>query len=129
MLVLMVIENQQLVDVNSWVEGWFHGSAKSKPLWLLLPLKQSMLLLLTVVVRDANEKNLIRVLKVHTDENVADLLTKAFDGPRFNHLVVHIGMLNPEMPWLRGGLLTLGWLSVFSGVARVPTGSVTGSYL
>ncbi|GKA81828.1 hypothetical protein Tco_0788520 [Tanacetum coccineum] len=36
-----------------------------------------------------------QVLKVHTDENVADLLTKAFDGPRFNHLVVHIGMLNP----------------------------------
>ncbi|GJR73340.1 putative ribonuclease H-like domain-containing protein [Tanacetum coccineum] len=27
-----------------------HGSAKSKPLWLLLPLKQNMLLLLTVVV-------------------------------------------------------------------------------
>ncbi|GKA65031.1 putative ribonuclease H-like domain-containing protein, partial [Tanacetum coccineum] len=25
----------------------------------------------------------------------ADLLTKAFDGPRFNHLVVNIGMLNP----------------------------------
>ncbi|GJR31076.1 putative ribonuclease H-like domain-containing protein [Tanacetum coccineum] len=46
-------------------------------------------------IRDANEKNLIQVLKIHTDENVADLLTKAFDGPRFNHLVVHIGMLNP----------------------------------
>ncbi|GJU81167.1 hypothetical protein Tco_1283532 [Tanacetum coccineum] len=36
-----------------------------------------------------------QVLKIHTDENVADLLTKAFDGPRFIHLVVHIGMLNP----------------------------------
>ncbi|GJV75101.1 putative ribonuclease H-like domain-containing protein [Tanacetum coccineum] len=35
-----------------------------------------------------------QVLKIHTDENVVDLLTKAFDGPRFNHLVVHIGMLN-----------------------------------
>ncbi|GKB68809.1 putative ribonuclease H-like domain-containing protein, partial [Tanacetum coccineum] len=46
-------------------------------------------------IRDANEKNLIQVLKVHTDENVAELLTKAFDGPRFNYLVVHIGMLNP----------------------------------
>ncbi|GJZ25776.1 hypothetical protein Tco_0570029 [Tanacetum coccineum] len=33
-------------------------------------------------IRDANEKNLIQVLKIHTDENVADLLTKAFDGPR-----------------------------------------------
>ncbi|GJW10595.1 ribonuclease H-like domain-containing protein [Tanacetum coccineum] len=37
-----------------------------------------------------------QVLKIHTDENVADLLTKAFDGP-----------------------------SVFSGVAGVPTGSFT----
>ncbi|GKB26870.1 putative ribonuclease H-like domain-containing protein [Tanacetum coccineum] len=46
-------------------------------------------------IRDANEKHLIQVLKIHTDENVADLLTKAFDGPRFNYLVVHIGMLNP----------------------------------
>ncbi|GKA01681.1 ribonuclease H-like domain-containing protein [Tanacetum coccineum] len=44
---------------------------------------------------DANEKKLIQVLKIHTDDNVADLLTKAFDGPRFTHLVVNIGMLNP----------------------------------
>ncbi|GJU52141.1 putative ribonuclease H-like domain-containing protein [Tanacetum coccineum] len=40
-------------------------------------------------------QKLIQVLKIHTDDNVADLLTKAFDGPRFNHLVVNIGMLNP----------------------------------
>ncbi|GJY26163.1 putative ribonuclease H-like domain-containing protein [Tanacetum coccineum] len=45
-------------------------------------------------IRDAYEKKLIEVLKVHTDDNVADLLTKAFDGPRFNFLVVNIGMLN-----------------------------------
>jgi hypothetical protein len=31
-------------------------------------------------IRDANEKHLIQVLKIHTDTNVADLLTKAFDG-------------------------------------------------
>ncbi|GKB26742.1 hypothetical protein Tco_0866143 [Tanacetum coccineum] len=34
-------------------------------------------------IRDANEKKLIQVLKIHTDDNVADLLTKAFDGPRY----------------------------------------------
>ncbi|GJV13691.1 putative ribonuclease H-like domain-containing protein [Tanacetum coccineum] len=45
-------------------------------------------------IRDANEKNLIQVLKIHTDDNVADLLTKAFDGPRFEYLVVHIGMMD-----------------------------------
>ncbi|GJY38837.1 hypothetical protein Tco_0425201, partial [Tanacetum coccineum] len=33
-------------------------------------------------IRDANEKRLIQVLKIHTDQNVADLLTKDFDGPR-----------------------------------------------
>ncbi|GKA33602.1 hypothetical protein Tco_0720031 [Tanacetum coccineum] len=38
-------------------------------------------------IRDANEKNLIQVLKIHTDDNVADLLTKAFDGPRFAYLI------------------------------------------
>ncbi|GJR05197.1 putative ribonuclease H-like domain-containing protein [Tanacetum coccineum] len=34
-------------------------------------------------IRDCYEKKLIQVQKIHTDLNVADLLTKAFDGPRF----------------------------------------------
>ncbi|GJY83274.1 putative ribonuclease H-like domain-containing protein [Tanacetum coccineum] len=38
-------------------------------------------------IRDSNERKLIKVLKIHTDFNVVDLLTKAFDGPRFNFLV------------------------------------------
>ncbi|GKG22892.1 hypothetical protein Tco_0388195, partial [Tanacetum coccineum] len=38
---------------------------------------------------------LISVEKIHTDLNVADLLTKPFDGPWFNYLVVSIGMINP----------------------------------
>ncbi|GJW95649.1 putative ribonuclease H-like domain-containing protein [Tanacetum coccineum] len=46
-------------------------------------------------IRDSYEKKLIRVEKIHTDFHVADLLTKAFDGPRFNFLVVNIGMINP----------------------------------
>ncbi|GJV32935.1 hypothetical protein Tco_1393335 [Tanacetum coccineum] len=33
-------------------------------------------------IRDAYEKKLIQVLKIHTDDNVADLLTKAFDVSR-----------------------------------------------
>ncbi|GKB08815.1 hypothetical protein Tco_0837127 [Tanacetum coccineum] len=44
---------------------------------------------------DCYEKKLISVEKIHTDLNVADLLTKPFDGPRFNYLVVSIGMINP----------------------------------
>ncbi|GKF18371.1 hypothetical protein Tco_0063289, partial [Tanacetum coccineum] len=43
---------------------------------------------------DCYEKRLIDVIKIHTDANVADLLTKGFDVTRFNFLVVNIGMLN-----------------------------------
>nr|GEW11485.1 hypothetical protein [Tanacetum cinerariifolium] len=39
-------------------------------------------------IRDAYEKKLIQVLKIHTDDNVADLLTKAFDVSQFKLLVV-----------------------------------------
>nr|GEZ81652.1 hypothetical protein [Tanacetum cinerariifolium] len=45
-------------------------------------------------IRDAYEKKLIQVLKIHTDDNVADLLTKAFDVSMFNFLVVNIRLLN-----------------------------------
>ncbi|GJS90570.1 putative ribonuclease H-like domain-containing protein [Tanacetum coccineum] len=41
-------------------------------------------------IRDAYEKKLIQVLKIHTDDNVADLLTKAFDVSIFQFLVVTI---------------------------------------
>ncbi|GKD32571.1 hypothetical protein Tco_1248080, partial [Tanacetum coccineum] len=46
-------------------------------------------------IRDCYEKKLISVEKIHTDLNVDDLLTKPFDGPRFNYLVVSIGIINP----------------------------------
>ncbi|GJV07663.1 hypothetical protein Tco_1345319 [Tanacetum coccineum] len=46
-------------------------------------------------IRDSYEKRLIQVIKIHTDQNVADLLTKAFDVGRFQYLTASIGMLNP----------------------------------
>ncbi|GJR54971.1 hypothetical protein Tco_1405492 [Tanacetum coccineum] len=46
-------------------------------------------------IRDSYEKRLIQVIKIHTDHNVADLLTKAFDVGRFQYLTASIGMLNP----------------------------------
>ncbi|GKE67340.1 hypothetical protein Tco_1521501, partial [Tanacetum coccineum] len=89
----------------------FLGNAKSRPLWLLLLQRQNMLRLQAVnpvyhsktkhiairhhFIRDAYEKKLIQVLKIHTDDNVVDLLTKAFDVSRFPFLVVSIGMINP----------------------------------
>ncbi|GJW65411.1 ribonuclease H-like domain-containing protein [Tanacetum coccineum] len=39
-------------------------------------------------IRDCYEKRLIDVVKIHTDNNVADLLTKGFDVTRFNFLVM-----------------------------------------
>nr|GEZ88466.1 hypothetical protein [Tanacetum cinerariifolium] len=38
------------------------------------------------VIRDAYEKKLTQVLEIHTNDNVADLLTKAFDVSGFNFL-------------------------------------------
>nr|GEW77532.1 hypothetical protein [Tanacetum cinerariifolium] len=45
-------------------------------------------------IKDSYEKRLIQVIKIHTDHNVADLLTKAFDVSRFYYLIASIGMLN-----------------------------------
>nr|GEW13988.1 hypothetical protein [Tanacetum cinerariifolium] len=41
-------------------------------------------------IRDCYEKKLINVDHIHTDDNVADLLTKPFDVGRFQYLVVSI---------------------------------------
>ncbi|GKE78974.1 putative ribonuclease H-like domain-containing protein, partial [Tanacetum coccineum] len=46
-------------------------------------------------IRDTYEKRLIQMIKIHTDQNVTDLLTKAFDVSRFQYLTASIGMLNP----------------------------------
>ncbi|GJR28803.1 putative ribonuclease H-like domain-containing protein [Tanacetum coccineum] len=38
-------------------------------------------------IRDSYEKRLIQVIKIYTNHNVADLLTKAFDVSRFQYLI------------------------------------------
>ncbi|GKE80844.1 hypothetical protein Tco_1550844, partial [Tanacetum coccineum] len=45
-------------------------------------------------IKDSNEKKLIQMIKIHTDKNITDLLTKAFDVSRFQYLIASIGMLN-----------------------------------
>ncbi|GJR04936.1 putative reverse transcriptase, RNA-dependent DNA polymerase [Tanacetum coccineum] len=45
-------------------------------------------------IKDSKEKKLIQMIKIHTNHNVADLLTKAFDVSRFQYLIASIGMLN-----------------------------------
>nr|GEX12739.1 hypothetical protein [Tanacetum cinerariifolium] len=44
-------------------------------------------------IRDCNEKKLIQVIKIPTENNFADL-AKAFDVGRFQYLVARIGLLN-----------------------------------
>ncbi|GJR25746.1 putative ribonuclease H-like domain-containing protein [Tanacetum coccineum] len=48
-------------------------------------------------IRDCYEKRLIDGVKIHTDNNVADLLIKGFDVTRFNFLVVSIGMNSMDL--------------------------------
>nr|GEW72818.1 putative ribonuclease H-like domain-containing protein [Tanacetum cinerariifolium] len=59
-------------------------------------------------IRDAYEKKLIQVLKIHIDDNVADLLTKAFDTRlkgmlsfielwTFYHAFIHLGQVSSKM--------------------------------
>ncbi|GKC00223.1 hypothetical protein Tco_0986359, partial [Tanacetum coccineum] len=45
-------------------------------------------------IRDSNEKKFIQMIKIHTDQNVTDFLTKAFNVSRFQYLIASIGMLN-----------------------------------
>ncbi|GJW28795.1 hypothetical protein Tco_0045670 [Tanacetum coccineum] len=49
-------------------------------------------------IRDCYEKRLIEVIKIHTDSNVADLLTKGFDVTRFNFLVSKANGLGKDFP-------------------------------
>ncbi|GJR43045.1 putative ribonuclease H-like domain-containing protein [Tanacetum coccineum] len=44
-------------------------------------------------LRDSYEKKLIQVIKIHTDHNVADLVTKAFDVSRFTFCVDRLDYL------------------------------------
>ncbi|GJS61867.1 putative ribonuclease H-like domain-containing protein [Tanacetum coccineum] len=43
-------------------------------------------------IRDSYEKKLIEMVKIHTDYNVADVLTKAFDVARFQFLIASIAL-------------------------------------
>ncbi|GJV76764.1 hypothetical protein Tco_1508348, partial [Tanacetum coccineum] len=48
-------------------------------------------------IRDAYEKKLIQVLKIHIDDNMADLLTKAFDGCQANLSTVKLPLETEEI--------------------------------
>ncbi|GJR65217.1 putative ribonuclease H-like domain-containing protein [Tanacetum coccineum] len=64
----------------------FHGNAKADNL-MATSTTEAELFAAAKLLWDAYEKKLIQVLKIHTDDNVADLLTKAFDVNRFQFLL------------------------------------------
>nr|GEX01033.1 hypothetical protein [Tanacetum cinerariifolium] len=72
--------------------------------------------------RDCFEKKLISVDHIHTDENVADLLTKPFDAGRFQYLVCKLfpllGKLSTISVFLGFGLTCAGTYKYW-GVLRI----------
>ncbi|GKA60979.1 hypothetical protein Tco_0760386 [Tanacetum coccineum] len=142
--VLALTGNQQLVDVNFLVEDSYLGNAKSKQLWQILLLRQNMLQLLIAVGKDCYEKRLIDVLKIHTDSNVVDLLTKEFDvtrismdlkmdrsslGKYISSMVYATGIHNLSDAKIYTGLVTLGYVTEGAAVdqAPLPEGNTSGS--
>nr|GFA70650.1 hypothetical protein [Tanacetum cinerariifolium] len=73
-------------------------------------------------IRDCFEKKLISVDHIHTDENVADLLTKPFDAGRFEYLVCKLfpllGKLSTVSVFLGFGLTCAG-TSKYWGILRM----------
>ncbi|GJT07894.1 putative ribonuclease H-like domain-containing protein [Tanacetum coccineum] len=78
-------------------------------------------------ITDAYEKKLIQVLKIHTDNNVADLLTKAFDFDLLyslgNDVKVHYDLWDEDLenPWWRKeGSLSVGFITTQQMVISSP---------
>ncbi|GJS34112.1 putative ribonuclease H-like domain-containing protein [Tanacetum coccineum] len=65
-------------------------------------------------IRDCYEKRLIDVIKIHTDANVADLLTKGFDVTRFNFLVLELILIRTSMNLRMDGSCTGSLFHIWS---------------
>ncbi|GJZ00517.1 hypothetical protein Tco_0517946 [Tanacetum coccineum] len=62
-------------------------------------------------IRDSNEKKLIQMIKIHTDQNVADLLTKAFDtqNPRKAKRTTEISQSSGSIPLIADETVIKEW--------------------
>ncbi|GJX33986.1 putative ribonuclease H-like domain-containing protein [Tanacetum coccineum] len=82
-------------------------------------------------IRDSYEKKLIQVIKIHTDQNVADLLTKAFDASRVKTAKVkHIECLDTKIPQSGGPPTKVGDEAVHKELGdRIERAATTASSL
>ncbi|GJW05633.1 putative ribonuclease H-like domain-containing protein [Tanacetum coccineum] len=85
---------KQTIVANSTTEAEYVAAANCCRQNLVFHSKTKHIEIMHHFIKDSYEKKLIQVIKIHTDHNVADLLTKAFDVSRFNFLIASIGLLN-----------------------------------
>ncbi|GJU08639.1 hypothetical protein Tco_1125069 [Tanacetum coccineum] len=70
---------KQTIVANSTIEAEYVAAANCRGQNLVFHSKTKHIERRHHFIRDSYEKKLIQVIKIHTDHNVADLLTKAFD--------------------------------------------------
>ncbi|GJU63256.1 putative ribonuclease H-like domain-containing protein [Tanacetum coccineum] len=95
------METQNLLLKDEDGEEWCYACARYQVNTKILHLHA-----VKRIFRDCNEKKLIHMVKIHTDKNVADLLTKAFD----NEIGVNAG--DSKLMLLGINLLLLGKVNV-----------------
>ncbi|GJS28103.1 putative ribonuclease H-like domain-containing protein [Tanacetum coccineum] len=71
---------KQTIVANSTTEAEYVAAANCYGQNLVFHSKTKHIEIRHHFIRDSYEKKLIQVIKIHTDQNVADLLTKAFDA-------------------------------------------------
>ncbi|GJV56833.1 putative ribonuclease H-like domain-containing protein [Tanacetum coccineum] len=112
---------KQTVVANSITEAEYVAASIKNPVFHL---KTKHIEIRHHFIRDSNEKKLIQMIKIHTDKNVADFLTKAFDkGIGVNASDSKLMMLGINLPLLdkvNAAMHTLQLL-VFWASAKVKT--------
>nr|GEU64395.1 putative ribonuclease H-like domain-containing protein [Tanacetum cinerariifolium] len=91
------LQNQLLDYGYNFMQRKIHVDNESVIFVMKNPVYHSMTKYIEIshhFIRDSYEKRLIEIEKIHTDSNVADLLTKAFDVTRFQFLVASIDFIN-----------------------------------
>ncbi|GJT34832.1 putative ribonuclease H-like domain-containing protein [Tanacetum coccineum] len=87
------IQNQMLDYGYNFMQTKIHGDNKNVMCVVKNPIYHSKIKHIEIrlhFIRDSYEKRLIQMVKIHTDHNVADLLTKAFYNDRnadFHHIL------------------------------------------